>query len=101
MNSNSERNTFSPDEEGKLWLGIDMRLKEYKLMPLLSSSCSCQKSTWNFFLILERNMKRKKTAASQDRINYFILNFQVVKITLKLVLKQNQYDITLENIFIA
>ena len=46
-------------------------------------------------------MKRKKTAASQDRINYFILNFQVVKITLKLVLKQNQYDITLENIFIA
>ena len=46
-------------------------------------------------------MKRKKTAASQDWINYFILNFQVVKITLKLVLKQNQYDITLENIFIA
>ena len=25
VNSNSERNTFSPDEESKLWLGIDMR----------------------------------------------------------------------------
>ena len=84
MNSNSERNTFSPDEESKLWLGIDMRLKECKLMPLLSRSCSCQKSTWNFFLMLERNMKRKKNSCKSELDKLFYSEFSSSKNNLKI-----------------
>ena len=43
----------------------------------------------------------EKKNSCKSGLDYFILNFQVVKIILKFVLKQNQYDITLENISIA